>query len=65
MEKVTLFSQIILELNRSKFNQLVKQHNSNKHQKGFDSWTHLVSMLFCQIFQKNIILLRLFIKPIK
>ncbi|MCC7050625.1 MAG: DUF4372 domain-containing protein [Bacteroidia bacterium] len=65
MEKVTLFSQIILELNRSKFNQLVKQHNSNNHQKGFDSWTHLVSMLFCQIFQKNIILLRLFIKPIK
>lgn len=27
---------------------MVKKHNSNKHQKGYDSWTHLVSMLFCQ-----------------
>jgi hypothetical protein len=25
----------------------VKTHDSNKHQKGFDSWSHLVSMLFC------------------
>lgn len=48
MANVTLFSQIISGLDRSKFNQLVKRHNSNKHQKGFDSWTHLVSMLFCQ-----------------
>lgn len=48
MVNITLFSQIIRKLDRSKFNKLVKDHSSDKHQKGFDSWTHLVSMLFCQ-----------------
>jgi hypothetical protein len=48
MVNITLFSQIIGKLDRSKFKKLVKKRNSDKHQKGFDSWTHLVSMLFCQ-----------------
>lgn len=48
MANVTLFSQIISLIDRSSFNRLVKKHNSNKHQKGYDSWTHLVAMLFCQ-----------------
>src|SRR5690606_31257729 len=30
------------------FSKLVKTHESDKHQKGYTSWTHLVSMLFCQ-----------------
>ncbi len=47
MSKVTLFSQIIGKLSRSKFSKLVAERQSDKHQKGFDSWTHLVSMLFC------------------
>lgn len=48
MANVTLFSQIISKLDRSKFNKLVKTRQTDKHQKGYDSWTHLVSMLFCQ-----------------
>jgi hypothetical protein len=48
MVNVTLFSQIISKLDRTKFKKLVKTHKSDKHQKGFDSWSHLVSMLFCQ-----------------
>lgn len=48
MTNVTLFSQIISKLDRSKFNKLVKEKQTDKHQKGFSSWTHLVSMLFCQ-----------------
>ena len=48
MIKVTLFSQIISKLEVSKFKNLVKKHQSDKHQKGFTSWSHLVSMLFCQ-----------------
>ena len=48
MINLSLFSQIISKLDRAKFNKLVKSHDSNKHQKGFDSWSHLVSMLFCQ-----------------
>jgi len=48
MVNITLFSQIISKLDRSTFKKLVKSHKSDKHQKGFDSWSHLVSMLFCQ-----------------
>lgn len=48
MSKLTLFAQIIGKLDRSKFKKLVKAHQSDKHQKGYNSWTHLVSMLFCQ-----------------
>jgi hypothetical protein len=28
--------------------RLVREKQTDKHQKGYDSWTHLVSMLFCQ-----------------
>jgi len=48
MTKITLFSQIISKLDRNKFDKLVKERGTDKHQKGFTSWTHLVSMLFCQ-----------------
>jgi hypothetical protein len=48
MLNITLFSQIISKLEKSRFNKLVKTHQSDKHQKGFNSWSHLVSMLFCQ-----------------
>ena len=46
--KISLFSQIISRLDRLGFNKLVKKHDTDRHCKGFDSWTHLVSMLFCQ-----------------
>jgi hypothetical protein len=48
MTNLTLFSQIISRLDRSKFARLVTKHSSDKHQKGYTSWTHLVAMLFCQ-----------------
>lgn len=48
MVNITLFSQIISKLDRIKFKGLVKLHQSDKHQKGFNSWAHLISMLFCQ-----------------
>lgn len=48
MINISLFAQIIQKLDRNKFNGLVRKHNSDKHQKGYDSWTHMVSMLFCQ-----------------
>lgn len=48
MSKVNLFSQIISKLDRSSFKSLVKERETDKHQKGYTSWTHLVSMLFCQ-----------------
>ena len=48
MTNIILFSQIISKLDRQKFNKLVKEKQTDKYQKGFNSWTHLVSMLFCQ-----------------
>jgi hypothetical protein len=48
MANITLFSQIISKLDRTKFNKLVKEKETDKHNKGFNSWNHLVSMLFCQ-----------------
>lgn len=48
MSNITLFSQIVSKLCRQKFSRLVKEHETDKHSKGYNSWTHLVSMLFCQ-----------------
>jgi hypothetical protein len=48
MTNLNLFSQIISKLDRSSFKKLVNDKKSDKHQKGYNSWTHLVSMLFCQ-----------------
>lgn len=48
MSNITLFSQIISKLNRNSFTKIVRERQSDKHQKGYNSWTHLVSMLFCQ-----------------
>lgn len=48
MANITLFSQIISKLDRTKFTKLVKEKETDKHNKGYSSWNHLVSMLFCQ-----------------
>lgn len=52
MANVTLFSQIISKIDRNSFKKLVREKDTDKHQKGYNSWTHLVSMLFCQ-FSKS------------
>lgn len=49
MTNITLFGQIIQKLDRSIFNKLAKEHKTDKHEKGFNSWSHLVSMLFCHL----------------
>ncbi|WP_205601690.1 DUF4372 domain-containing protein [Sphingobacterium sp. xlx-130] len=48
MVNVNVFSQILSLIDRELFNPLVIKHQSDKHSKGINSWTHLVSMLFCQ-----------------
>ena len=48
MTNITLFSQIISKLDWFSFSKLVCVHQTDKHQKGYTSWTHLVAMLFCQ-----------------
>src|SRR5680860_1112101 len=48
MTNLNLFSQIISKLDRTCFKKIVSEKKTDKHQKGYSSWTHLVSMLFCQ-----------------
>lgn len=48
MSEITLFAQIIGKLDTKKFKNLVTTHQTDKHEKGCNSWTHLVLMLFCQ-----------------
>lgn len=48
MTNVTLFSQIISKLDKNIFRKIVKEKCTDKHSKGFNSWTHMISMLFCQ-----------------
>ncbi len=42
MTNITLFSQIISKLDRLKFSKLVKAKQTDKHQKGYNIWTHLM-----------------------
>lgn len=49
MINVTLFSQILNCLDRSLFTKTVEQYKTDKHNKGINSWTHLVTMLFSHL----------------
>lgn len=48
MTNVTLFSQIISKLDKGIFGKIVKEKKTDKHAKGYNSWTQLISMLFSQ-----------------
>ena len=47
MRNVTLFSQILEYIPREIFQQAVNKYSTDKHSKGINSWSHMVSMLFC------------------
>lgn len=49
MKNITLFSQILQQIDRNIFQKAVKQYQTDKHSKGINSWTHLTAMLFCHI----------------
>jgi hypothetical protein len=53
MIKISLFSQIVQHLPKENFQKLVKKYATDKHSKGIDSWTHLVSMIFCHLGKIN------------
>jgi len=50
---ITLFAQIIKSLDRPLYNNLVYKYETDKHCKGFNSWSHLLTMLFCQFSNMN------------
>jgi hypothetical protein len=45
----SLFSQLLSLVDRNDFRRLVSQTGSEDRSKGFQSWDHFVSMLFCQL----------------
>ncbi len=47
----SLFSQLLSLIDRNDFARSVKKTGSEKASKGFASWDHFVSMLFCQLAQ--------------
>lgn len=44
-----VFSQLLSLIDRDIFKKLVSKYNSDKHHKGLNIWTNLVSMLFCHL----------------
>jgi hypothetical protein len=44
-----MFSQLLQLFPRWEFQKLVKETKSERHARGFSSWTQFVSMLFCQL----------------
>ena len=53
MTNITLLSQIINKLNRKEFKKIVDKLGTDKYNKGINSWTHFVSMLFMQLANSN------------
>jgi len=53
MVNVTLFSQILQYIPRSLFSSVVNKYQTDKHSKGINSWTHLVTMLFFHFAKTN------------
>lgn len=42
MANLMLFAQIISKLDKKSFTRMAQDKQTDKHQKGYDSWTHLV-----------------------
>ena len=45
----SIFSQILQLFPRWEFEQMVRQHEAERHARGFTCWGQLVAMLFCQL----------------
>jgi len=50
---ITLFSQLLQELSRKEFRKSVNLYQTDKHNKGINSWAHLVTMLFLHLAKAN------------
>lgn len=51
IKHASIFSQLLTIFSRSEFAVLVKDYRSDYRSKGFNSWSHLVCMLFCHLAQ--------------
>ena len=49
VRQASLFSQLLQQVPRDEFDQLVRQYGAEKGAKGFTCWTQFVAMLFCHL----------------
>jgi hypothetical protein len=47
----SIFAQLLQLFPRVKFEEAVKEHQAERHSRGFSSWGQFVAMLFCQVGQ--------------
>ncbi len=45
----SIFSRILQLIPRLEFESAVRQHNAERHARGFTSWGQFIAMLFCQL----------------
>ena len=50
---VSLFSQVLQLIDGDVLRDIVRAHESDKHSKGINTWTHLVSMHFMHLAKAN------------
>lgn len=48
MAKITLFAQLAQHLPKNSMKKVIRESGADKHSKGFNTWSHLISMVFCQ-----------------
>ena len=49
VKTASLFSQLLEQIPRNEFAALAKKYKAERHARGFNCWTQLVGMLFCQL----------------
>ena len=49
----SIFAQLLQLFPRVKFEEAVKEHQAERHSRGFSSWGQFVAMLFCQLGKPN------------
>ena len=49
VKTASLFSQLLEQIPRTEFARIVKEHQGERHARGFTCWTQFVGMLFCQL----------------
>lgn len=48
MANITLFAQVIGKMPKENIRKIIRTARTDKHCKGYDAWSQLVSMIFCQ-----------------
>lgn len=48
MANITLFAQAIGKLPKENLRKIIREEKTDRHSKGYDTWSQFISMMFCQ-----------------